>query len=84
MSALAIFSVLFLIVFIAGTLAGIFLVVCWASNHEDRKKTIKGPPPGNGTAGARHLTGVGRRDTTPDQSAGRSDRDPGQGRWQYR
>lgn len=64
MSALPIFAILFLIVFIAGTLIGIFLIVCWASNWEDRKKTIKGPPPGNGTGGARHLTGVGRREGT--------------------
>jgi len=62
MSALPIFAMLFLIVFIAGTLIGIFLIVCWASNHEDKKKTIKGPAPGNGTGGARHLTGVGHRD----------------------
>ncbi|HUN37477.1 MAG TPA: hypothetical protein VMU95_36235 [Trebonia sp.] len=61
MSALPIFAMLFFIVFIAGTLIGIFLIVCWASNNEDKKKTIKGPPPGNGTGGARHLTGVGRR-----------------------
>jgi hypothetical protein len=81
MSAIAIFAVLFLIVFIAGTLIGIFLIVCWASNREDRRKTIKGPPPGNGTGGVRHLTGVGRRDSTLDRSTERSDPDRGQGRW---
>jgi len=62
MSALPIFAMLFIIVFIAGTLIGIFLIVCWASKHEDKKKSIKGPPPGNGTGGVRHLTGVGHRD----------------------
>jgi hypothetical protein len=82
MSALAIFAILFLIVFLAGTMVGIFVIVCWASNSEDRKKTIKGPPPGNGTGGVRHLTGVGRRDTRLDRSADYSDPHPGQGRWQ--
>jgi hypothetical protein len=59
-------AIIFLIVFIAGIGAGIFLVVCWASNREDRKKSIKDPPSGNGTGGARHLTGVGRRDVAVD------------------
>ena len=84
MSVLAIFAIGFLLVFIAGTLIGIFGISCWSYNREDRKKTIKGPPPGNGTGGVRHLTGVGRRATPRDWSAEYSDPHSGQGRWQDR
>jgi hypothetical protein len=84
MSALAIFAILFLIVFIAGTLAGIFLIVCWASRREDKNKTIKGAPPGNGASGARYLTGVGRRGSTRDPAAEHADLDASPGRGQNR
>jgi hypothetical protein len=80
MSALAIFAILFFIVFLAGTLAGIFAIVCWASNREDKDNSIKGPPRGNGTGGARYLTGVGKRGTARDRSAEHPDPNPGQGR----
>ena len=64
MSAVPIFAILFLMVFLAGTAIGIFLIVSWASNWEDKRKSLKGPPPGNGCGGARRLTGVGRRDSS--------------------
>jgi hypothetical protein len=71
MSALAMYADVIFIVFLAGTLVGIFVIVCWASNREDKKRSIKGPPPGNGTGGVRHLTGVGKRGTTGDRFAAR-------------
>jgi hypothetical protein len=72
MSAIAMYADVIFIVFLAGALVGIFVIVCWASNHEDKNKSIKGPPAGNGTGGVRHLIGVGKRGTADDGFAGRS------------
>ena len=63
MSAYTGIAILFLIVFLFGIMSGIFVIVCWASNREDKKNSLKGPPPGNGCGGTRMLVGVGRRDT---------------------
>ncbi len=82
MSAFAAIAILFLIVFLGGTAIGVLLIVSWASNREDKKKSLKGPAPGNGCGGARRLAGVGRRDGTPDGSAEYRDPQlrPGRGR----
>jgi hypothetical protein len=65
MSTFTMYADVIFIVFLSGTLVGIFLIVCWAYNREDKMKSIMGPPPGNGCGGARRLTGVGRRGPTP-------------------
>jgi hypothetical protein len=62
---LAVFGILFLIVFLAGTMMGVFVIVCWASNREDRQRTLKGTPPDSAWAGTRRLNGVSRKDPTP-------------------
>jgi hypothetical protein len=73
-------AVLILMVFLSGIVLGIFVIVSWASNREDRRKSLKGAPSGNGTGGARWVNGVGRRGTPPGQSPERLDPRPSQGR----
>ena len=82
MSALAMYADVIFIVFIAGTLVGGFMIVCWAYNQEDKNNSIKGPPPGNGLGGVRRLTGVGKRGPVPRRFPERSDPQyrPGRGR----
>jgi hypothetical protein len=80
MSAVEMDAILFLIVFLFGVAFGILGIACWASNWEDRRKSLKGAPPGNRIGGARWLNGVGRRDTRPSPSPERLDPRPGQGR----
>jgi len=82
MSVLAMYADVIFIVFIAGTLVGAFMIVCWAYNREDKNNSIKGPPPGNGCGGVRRLTGVGKRGPAPRRfPAGSSpQRRPGRGR----
>jgi hypothetical protein len=73
MSVFAVIAILFFIIFLAGTVIGVFTIAAWASNKEDRKKSLKGPPPGNGCGGARWLNGVGRRDTRSTATTQRPD-----------
>lgn len=80
MSAFEMDAILFVIVFLSGVAFGILGIACWASNAEDRRKSLKGAPPGNGTGGARWLNGVGRRDTRPAQSPEHLDPRPSQRR----
>jgi hypothetical protein len=61
MSAYTGIAILFLIVFLSGIMFGIFVIVSWASNREDKKKSLKGPPPGTGCGGTRRLVGFSRR-----------------------
>jgi hypothetical protein len=79
MSAYAAIAILLLMVFLTGSTIGVFLIVSWAYNQEDRKRSLKGPPPGIGCDGARRLTGVGRRDITPDRHSEQVNTWPGQG-----
>jgi hypothetical protein len=82
MSTFTMYADVIFIVFLTGTLVGIFLIVCWAYNREDKQKSIKGPPPGNGCGGVRRLTGVGRRGPLPRRFPEYSgpQRRPGRGR----
>jgi hypothetical protein len=84
MSTFTVYADVIFIDFIAGTLVGIFLIVCWASNREDTMKSIKGPPPGNGCGGARRLTGVGRRGPTSGRLSDNTGRQYRSGRGQVR
>jgi hypothetical protein len=67
-SSLAVIALLFVIVFISGTTIGIFVIVCWATNREDRQRTLTGTMPDSACAGTRRLNGVSRRDSTPANS----------------
>ncbi|HEX3964379.1 MAG TPA: hypothetical protein VHZ03_48310 [Trebonia sp.] len=79
MSAYTGIAILFLIVFLVGIMFGIFVIVSWSSNREDKKKSLKGPPPGNGCGGTRKLVGVGRRDTRRNPPAWRPGQQSGHG-----
>jgi hypothetical protein len=79
MSAYAGIAILFLIVFLFGIMFGIFVIVSWASNREDKKNTLKGPPPGNGCGGTRMLVGVSRRDARRAPPARRPGQQSGHG-----
>ena len=61
MSALTMYADVIFIVFIAGTLVGAFMIVCWSSNTEDRRYSLKRDPPGNACGGTRKVVGFGRR-----------------------
>ena len=61
MSAYTGIAILFLIVFLSGIMFGIFVIVSWASNREDMKKSLQGPPPGAGCGGTRRLVGFSHR-----------------------
>jgi hypothetical protein len=63
MSAYTGAAILFLIVFLFGIMFGIFVIVSWASNQEDKKNSLKGSPPGIGCGGTRRLVGFSRRGT---------------------
>jgi hypothetical protein len=54
-------AILILIVFIAGAMGGVVLVVSFASLREDRRYSLTGEAPGPVCAGARRLTGAGVR-----------------------
>jgi hypothetical protein len=80
MSALTMYADVIFIVFIAGTLVGAFLIVCWASNTEDKRYSLKKDPPGNACGGARRIVGFGRRPEGQGRSFRRPSRQRGQGR----
>jgi hypothetical protein len=84
MSAYTGIAILFLIVFLVGIMFGIFVIVSWSSNREDKKHSLKGPPPGIGCEGARRLVGVGRRDIRRDPPAWRPGQPFGHGRGVHR
>ena len=48
MSAYTGIAILFLIVFLVGIMFGIFVIVSWSSNREDKKHSLSGPPPAIG------------------------------------
>ena len=54
-------AIILLIVFIAGAMGGVVLVVSFASLREDRRYSLTGEAPGPVCAGARWLTGAGVR-----------------------
>jgi len=54
-------AILILIVFIAGAMGGVILVVSLASRREDRRYSLTGEAPDSACAGARWLTGAGVR-----------------------
>jgi hypothetical protein len=54
-------AIILLIVFMAGAMGGVVLVVSFASLREDRRYSLTGEAPGPVCAGARRLTGVGVR-----------------------
>ena len=54
-------AIILLIVFIAGAMGGVVLVVSFASLREDRRYSLTGEAPGPVCAGARWLTGAGFR-----------------------
>ena len=54
-------AIILLIVFIAGAMGGVVLVVSVASLREDRRYSLTGEAPGPVCAGARWLTGAGVR-----------------------
>ena len=54
-------AIILLIVFIAGAMGGVVLVVSFASLREDRRYSLTGEAPGPVCAGARWLAGVGVR-----------------------
>jgi hypothetical protein len=51
-------AILILIVFIAGAIGGVILVVSFASLREDRRYSLTGDAPDSVCAGARRLTGA--------------------------
>ncbi len=71
MSAYTGIAILFLIVFLVGIMFGIFVIVSWSSNREDKKHSLSGPPPAIGCEGTRRVVGVGRRDFRRDPPAWR-------------
>ena len=54
-------AILILIVFIAGAMGGVILIVSLASRREDRRYSLTGEAPDSACAGARWLTGAGVR-----------------------
>jgi hypothetical protein len=62
MSAYTGVAILLLILFLYGIMLGIFVIISWASNREDKKKSLMGPPPGPGCSGARRLVGFSYRE----------------------
>ena len=75
-------AILFLIVFLFGIMFGIFVIVSWSSNQEDKKNSLHGPPPGIGCGGTRRLVGIGRRDARrhpPSRQGPGQQSSPGQG-----
>jgi hypothetical protein len=54
-------AILILIVFIAGAMGGVILIVSLASIREDRHYSLTGEAPDSACAGARRLTGAGVR-----------------------
>ena len=65
-----------LFIFICGTVAGIFVIVCWASGRDSLSRR----PPGNASGGVRRLIGVGRREEEPERSPESSGERAGQER----
>jgi hypothetical protein len=51
-------AILILIVFIAGAMGGVILIVSFASLREDRRYSLTGDAPDSACAGARRLTGA--------------------------
>jgi len=72
-------AIILLIVFIAGAMGGVVLVVSFASLREDRRYSLTGEAPGPVCAGARWLTGAGVRGDRFVSAGLRGDEDtPGQ------
>ena len=72
-------AILILIVFIAGAMGGVILIVSFASLREDRRYSLTGDAPDSACAGARWLTGARVRGDRFVSAGLRGDEDtPGQ------
>ena len=56
------------LVFVAGVMAGVIIMVAMAIRKEDRQQSLTRQPPGAAARGARRLNGVGLRDITPQHA----------------
>jgi hypothetical protein len=54
--------ILLLIIFLAGVMTGVFVIVSRASVREDKRHSVKWDPPDTACGGARHLVGFSHRD----------------------
>ena len=55
-------GILLLIIFLAGVMIGVIVIVSRASIREDKHYSVKGTPPDNACGGARSLVGFSHRD----------------------
>ena len=60
-------AILILAMFLGGVVLGILVVVSRAIKKEDRSGSLTGVAPDAAARGARVLTGVGSRDTSPPE-----------------
>ncbi|MCW2934056.1 MAG: hypothetical protein JWM19_5018 [Actinomycetia bacterium] len=61
-------GIILLIIFLAGVIIGVIVIVSRAFVREDKHYSVKGDPPDNACGGARRLVGFSHRDEDAEPS----------------